>query len=77
MLPGCLFFFFFLKLCFTTFNLESICKYEPNFQRDLNGIKLFTGLAQTYEHLLLICVHVYAHTCVCMCVFSFFENLYC
>lgn len=70
-------FFFFLKLCFTTFNLEPICKYEPNFQRDVNGIKLFTGLAQTYEHLLLICVHVCAHTCVFMCVFSFFENLYC
>lgn len=62
-------FFFLLKLCFTTFNLEPICKYEPNFQRDLIGIKLFTGLAQTYEHLLLICVHV-CDTRVCICVCS-------
>lgn len=70
---------FFLKLCFTTFNLEPIFKYEPNFQRDLIGVKLFTGLVQTYEHSLLICVHVCACTCVCVCVcvFSFFENFYC
>lgn len=55
------FFFFFLKLCLTIFNLEPIFKYEPNFQRDLIGIKLFTGLVQTYKHSLLICVRV----CVC------------
>ena len=60
--------FFFLKLCFTTFNLEPIFKYEPNFQRDLIGVKLFTGLVQTYELSLLICVHVCACTCVCVCM---------
>ena len=62
--------FFFLKLCFTTFNLEPIFKYEPNFQRDLIGVKLFTGLVQTYELSLLICVHVCACMCVCVYVCS-------